>query len=258
MATLKYHWKLDDGTGIVASESIASNDMDITVVSGSPNWVSEGIEFNGEAFGTTGTPRAIAETYGYAGCNIASTGATLVVRFKLTSTNYGFLFGACTDPSGVNGPKCRYGIYVGSDNKLYVAGQYAGGGGADYIVSVPSTSLVNDDSIHYGVFQIVPGPTGWLETLYIWVDGALQRSEQVLSTVAHAYSQVGDRFYLGMADLYSSSGTVYWEGIGTLQPGTIDAVIYDAQFYCGVLTQSEIENLFPTQPANSIMFSCNT
>jgi hypothetical protein len=249
VATLKFHWKLDDATGTVATEEVASNDMNITVVSGSPNWVTGGLQFNGETYGATGTPRAIAETLGYAGCNIGTTGATFVVQFKLAETTAGMLFSSCIPPAYGAGPKLIYGFYIGTDAKLYFAGTYTAGGGADAIAAVASSGALSTDVVYAAVCTISPGPSGWLETLTLWLDASSESSVSVATTLASKYSASNDSFYLGLADLYSSSSFVYWPGVGTAQPNTIDATIYDAQFYCGVLTDPEIENLFGTDVA---------
>jgi hypothetical protein len=251
MATLKCKWLFDEGSGTTAYDSVSSNNGQLTVVSGFPAFTTEDgracIENDGDAY-SGGGKIVCDKTANDLSCSLAGD-HSWTLRLKLASDatlNRGILGIPYGDP-----PLHKEAIYV--DNSGYVRHgiEYKSGDTRVYD-SAASGADMRDGAFHFYAFTVDADGTGYNVVQRSYKDGALVETVSVNALYQLENTRDGSPWWLTYAYVVGHENTV----IG----GALDGFLGEMRFYCGRLTDGEIEDIYNdvTSPANAIMFSCNT
>ena len=282
MATLLLNWAIDEGTGSTLTESVNGRDAFFGSAGGYPSWTTgpdgdagEALTFSGSS--DSGAYAATDESIiCYPGLPTSFTGITMVVRFRLEGTATCQLLGAYYDHPLTWTPtegvpfdpyidyRPLFGVFVNTQNRLAATWE-AERSGSGRTMTFAATPTVNDGSWHVAIIRVInPNSckinldgTGYSTT------GALN---QVCATVFPPTGFLSANFYdnywaIGGGEIYANGSGPCYSTASTSRSfyGDIDL----ARVYCGLLTDEEVDDLYneivnPPQPANAIMFSCNT
>ena len=260
--TLIHHWKLDEGTGTVANDSVGTNDGWLVGPVAWETTAPYGAIFNGE-IGTVNGDCSIDwgdvcfVTTQQVKANYYNT--VWVVRFKCAA---GEISGgpivqlidkqSSTDdyPSSLSAYTAPISIYVGVDGYLYMhlAEDNLEGFFSDYW---RSTSKVDDENWHQVVFRYCQVFDPNQRFLYsLWVDGV----EEISAVEAPICNNVDAASYFHIG----GGANIYWTGRcgaqggyinSSNQPVSFNGTVRDVRWYSGCATDSEIDALLePNQP----------
>jgi hypothetical protein len=250
MATLQYHWPLEDGSGTTAAEVIANNYGTI--------WGAEALAFQTGFIRGDGTQ--YSDDPGCAGsgcfpCLYTNTQTTigfpfaLAGRFKTAQKSGRKIIGwgrrsvQDNDPQYVN-----YTVYVGSTSgKLILA--MTDNTGAEVRKTAASINAVDDGQWHTFVANVCTNKSA---TLY------LDKVEQSTASTTAEWAASGNGYWHLVG---GSLSYIYWPEVAGQQGGVFYGDVKDLRVYTDAcLTQSEINDWHDgtVSVRNAIMFSCNT
>jgi hypothetical protein len=250
MATLKCQWLFDESSGTTAYEHISSNHGQLTVVDGYPAFVAgrEGncIENDGDAY-SGGGKIVCDKTANEVGCSLAAEHSwTLWLKLASDATLNRGILGV---PYG-DTPLHKETIYV--DNSGYVRHGIEYQSGATRVYdSASSNADMRDGVFHFYAFTVQVDGTGYNVVQRAYVDGVPSETTTVNSLYQLKTTRDGSPWWLAYGYVVGHENTV----IG----GALDGFLDEMRFYCGRLTDQEIEDIYNGSPMiNAIMFSCNT
>jgi hypothetical protein len=258
MATLIWHWKLDENTGTSFADSVGSRTGTITTSGGYPQWVSGITKSGGGAclqFSSSDTTHtAKVENSADPGCpttcgNTFDPSCSMTAWVKpasvLSRTAVAFVSETSQEfATGLN-------IYTTTTGKLAFGVDGYSGQTATKDAAIASASYEQDT-----VYFVVGTWTCSDKMLRLYVNAEIAATKEH-SAAGGIRTRLGYDVRIGGCTSFYT-GSQVWPSTSSASNGRWNGLIDDVRVYCGALSQSEITALYDAGPRNALMFSCNT